>query len=241
MTRAGRAIPTLSCKDCPIHLQAEWCVLGSEELDFVTASKRDRLFEPGEVIFHQGDPCDGMYWIRDGLVGERRLDPDGEMALVRLSHTGKALGYQELLARKPYRNSAEALRATRVCYLSRSVIRDVLASNSRLADRFLLRSLRDMETTEDNYVTVLNRGIRSRLLHALLTLYNHYGHFESDAGHVLDIPLARKDLAALIGTGPETISRTIRKLEKERIARFEGRRVFFSSLAQVEAEIKSLG
>lgn len=215
-------------------------MLRSEELDFVTASKRDRLFEPGEVIFHQGEPCDGMYWIRDGLVGERRLDPDGEMALVRLSHTGKALGYQELLARKPYRNSAEALRPTRVCYLSRSVIRELLASNSKLGDNFLLRSFRDMETTEDHYVNVLNRGIRSRLLHALMSLYTHYGHFEIGKGHVLEIPIARKDLAALIGTGPETISRTIRKLEKERIARFEGRWVFFPNLAQVEAEIKSL-
>lgn len=240
MTRAGRALPTFSCKKCPIHHQAEWCVLRSEELDFVTASKRDRLFEPGEVIFHQGEPCNGMFWIRDGLVGERRLDPDGEMALVRLSHTGKALGYQELLARKPYRNSAEALRATRVCYLSRSVIQDLLASNPKLGDSFLLRSLQDMEKTEDHYVNALNRGIRSRLLHALMSLYDRYGHFETGKGHVLEIPIARKDLAALIGTGPETISRTIKKLEKERIARFEGRRVFFANLAQVEAEIKSL-
>ncbi|TNF18202.1 MAG: Crp/Fnr family transcriptional regulator [Rhodobacteraceae bacterium] len=241
MTRAGRPIPTLSCKQCPIHLEGEWCVLSDDELETVTAAKRDRLFEPGEVIFHQGDACDGMYWIRDGLVGERRLDPDGEMALVRLSHTGKALGYQELLARKPYRNSAEALKPTRVCYLSRAVIRDLLDGNSRLGDLFLLRSLRDMEMTEDDYVTALNRGIRSRLLHALLTLYKHYGHFEIDKGHVLEIPIARKDLAALIGTGPETISRTIRKLEKERIARFEGRQVVFSCIDTIQAEIRSTG
>lgn len=240
MTISGRSIPKFNCLDCPLQEQPEWCVLSRDELKLVTAYKHDRIYEPGEVIYHQGDPCEGMYWVRDGLVGERRLDPDGEMALVRLSHTGKALGYQELLAKTRYRNSAEALRVTKICFLSRSVIHELMEANPLLSERFLIRSVRDMEETEGDYVTALNRGVRSRLLHALVTLYERYGHFETSKGHVLEIPIARKDLAAMLGTGPETISRTIRRLEKDRIARFEGRMVFFSDLETVYTELKSI-
>jgi CRP-like cAMP-binding protein len=237
MTHSGRALPTFKCTQCPLHKLEEWCVLDADDLAFVTAAKRDRLFEPGEVIFHQGDPCDGVYWIRTGLVGERRLDPDGEMALVRLGHSGKALGYQEFLTNKPYRNSSEALRPTTTCFLGRSAIRELMERNPALKERFFRRSLRDLEGTEESYVTALNRGVRSRLLYALLTLYERYGHFESGMGHVLEIPIARKDLVALVGTGPESISRTIRKLEKDRVARFDGRMVFFPDLDTVQAEI----
>ncbi|MEO9778241.1 MAG: Crp/Fnr family transcriptional regulator [Sedimentitalea sp.] len=219
----------------------EWHDLDADELAFVTRVKRDHVFEPGEVIFHQGAPCDGMYWVRTGLTGERRLDPDGEMALVRLGYAGGALGYQELLTGKPYRNSAEALKRTATCYLSHAAIRELLDRNTKLRDRFLQRCVRDHEKTEKNLVAALNRGVRTRFLYALLKLYERYGQFVTGKGHILELPIARKDLAALVGTGPESISRTIRKLERDRIASFDGRTVFFPDLGAVQDEIHNVG
>lgn len=237
MTGSGRAMPKFKCKDCPIRNQPEWGALSAEELDFVTRSKRDQVFEPGEVIYHQGDPCEGMFWIRSGLVGERRIDPDCEMAMVRLSHTGSALGYQELLTRTPYRNSAEALKETRTCFVSAATLRTLLDSNAALNDGFLRRTVHDLEMTEDNYVTSLKRGVRTRMLEALLELYELYGRFDPEKGHVLEIPLTRKDLAALVGTGPEVLSRTIRKLEQDKVARFEGRTVVFADLPTLQSSV----
>lgn len=203
----------------------------------MNSSKRDRLFGPGEVLYHQGDACEGIFCIRDGLVGERRIDADGQSALVRLNHAGTTLGYQELLTKTAYRNSAEVLQECHVCFLSRSVVSELLAKNLSLGERFLRRSIRDMRQTEDSYIVAMNASIRSRLLHALLVLYEHYGKFEGSRGHVLEIPISRHDLAALIGTGPETISRTIRKLQEDRLAEFDGRTAYFPNLDAVYDEI----
>jgi CRP-like cAMP-binding protein len=207
----------------------------------VNTFKRDRLFEAGEVLYHQGDACEGIFCIREGLVGERRLDPDGETALVRLNHAGTTLGYQELLTKRAYRNSAEVLQRSHICFLSRSIVSELLARNPSLGERFLRRSIRDLEKTEDSYIVAMNRDIRSRLLHALLVLYERYGWFEEAQGHVLEIPIARHELASLVGTGPETISRTIRRLQDDQLVKFDGRMAYFPNLDAVYHAITDPG
>ncbi len=241
MTRSGRSLPPSSCTSCPRRQETEWCDLTADELKLVNTFKRDRLFEAGEVLYRQGDSCEGIFCIREGLVGERRLDPEGEMALVRLNHAGTTLGYQELLTKTAYRNSAEILQQSHICFLSRSVISEILARSPALGERFLRRSIRDLEQTEDSYIIAMTRNIRSRFLHALLVLYERYGRFEEGQGHVLEIPLARHDLASLVGTGPETISRTIRRLQEDQLVRFDGRMAYFPSLDAVYDAITDPG
>lgn len=230
MPRSGRSIPPSNCISCPRRRETEWCDLTADELNLVNAHKRDRILEAGEVLYHQGDPCEGIFCVREGLVGERRLDPDGDSVLVRLNHAGTTLGYQELLTKTAYRNSAEVLQQSHVCFLSRSILGELLIANPMLGERFLHRSIRDMRETENGYVTAMKWGIRSRLLHTLLILYERYGSFEEGQGHILEIPLARQDLASLVGTGPETISRTIRKLQDDKLVRFQGRKAYFPNL-----------
>ena len=237
MTRLGRSLPTSSCTSCPRREATEWCDLTAEELELVNAFKHDRLFEAGEVLYHQGDSCEGIFCIREGLVGERHLDPEGETALVRLNYAGTTLGYQEFLTKATYRNSAEILQQSHICFLGRSVVSQLLTKNPSLGERFLRRSIRDLGKMEHRYILAIKSDIRSRLLHALLALYERYGHFEEAGGHVLEIPIARHDLASLVGTGPETISRTIRKLHEDRLVRFDGRMAYFPSLDAVYEEI----
>lgn len=226
-----------SCTACPRRQETEWCDLPEADLKLLNSFKRERVFSPGEVLYHQGDDCNGIFCIRDGLVGERRVDANGNSALVRLNHAGTTLGYQELLTKASYRNSAEVLQESRICFLGRSVISELLANNPSLGERFLRRSFKDLEQTEDTYLIAINSGIRARLLHTLLVLYERYGRFEESEGHILELPIARHELANLIGTGPETISRTIRKLQDDELVRFDGRVAYFSSLHAIYDEI----
>jgi len=237
MVKRGGVKPISSCETCPRRQETEWCDLSDEEQRLISTFKRDRIYRPGDVLYHQGDECDGIFCIREELVGERRLDEHGHSALLRLNHAGTTLGYQEMLTKTDYRNSAEVLQRTQICFLSRSVISEVLAKNPSIGERFLRRSIRDLGQMEDRYVVAMNANIRARLLHTLLVLYERYGRYEEVRGHMLEIPLARHDLAALIGTGPETISRTIRKLQEDQLVRFDGRVAYFRNLDAMYDEV----
>jgi CRP-like cAMP-binding protein len=95
----------------------------------------------------------------------------------------------------------------------------------------------DVERLEDALVEARLYDAKTRFLHTLMTFYERYGRFEPATGHIVEIPLARQDLAALVGIAPETVSRTIRKLERDNIAQFYGNRVLIPDLEAAFAEI----
>lgn len=233
----GKKLNMLNCRHCPKRQNTEWCALTDHELTEFDHAMNSRIYYPGEVLYHQGDEPQGLFCIRDGLIGERRVDADGNSFLVRLSYSATTPGYREFLTKTSYKNTAEILQESRICYINKAAVSSVLKSNPSLSQQFLNRSLMDLQKTEDNYVVAMNASVRDRLLHLLLVLYERYGSFTEDGGYVIEIPIARNDLASLIGTGPETISRTIRKLQREKLVKFDGRKVYFDDLEAVYDEV----
>lgn len=90
---------------------------------------------------------------------------------------------------------------------------------------------------ENDLFEARTTGVRARLLHVLLIFYEQNGNYEPENGYTVDIPISRQDLAALVGTAPETISRTIRKLQNEGVVRFQGQQAKFANLEAVFEEI----
>ena len=226
-----------SCLTCPRRSRTEWRDLDDVAMALVDRHKRDYMLYAGEVLYHQGDDSDGIFCIKEGLVGERRVDADGNSVLVRLNHAGTTIGYQEFLTKVPYRNSAEALKPCHVCFLGRPLIRQLLEASPSVGERFLRRSMDDFQRLEDDYVDSKTMDVRGRLLHVLMVLYERCGDADEDAGHFVDIPISRQDLAALVGTTPETISRTISKLNQSGLVRFHGKRADIPNLDAIYSEI----
>lgn len=218
----ARIVHSSDCSSCPQRAKTVWCGVAAGELQLINRYKIDRICGPGEVLYHQGASCEGIYCLREGLVGERRVDANGESVLAQLHHPGAIIGYPEFLSRAAFRNTTEILRESHVCFLGRPLVNALLAADSDLGSRFLSKALQDFGDTEDRYVEALTATVRTRFLHTLLVFYEHYGRFVEPDGHLLEIPVGRQELAALIGTTPETISRTIRQLGDEELVRIKG-------------------
>lgn len=228
-----------SCVTCPRRAITEWRDLDAQHLELVDRHKHDRIMEPGQILFHQGDPCDGIYCIKDGLVGERRIDAEGRSFLIRLSRPGTTVGYQELLSKTVHRNSAEILQPSHICFIGKSVVRQLLETAPSVGERFLQRSLSDSQDMENALVEAKTIGVRARFLHVLMTFYEHTGSQHPEHGHIIQIPVTRRDLAELVGTAPETISRTIRKIQDDGLVDFKGQQAIISDLDAVFDEIAS--
>lgn len=181
------------------------------------------MYEKGEFIYHEGDPCEGIYCLEDGLVALRKYDVAGNPTLVSLANPGRTLGYRSFLSGGTHVTSAEAVTASRVCFIDRRTAREIIDHNPALGYQFLRRVAKDLGRATERYHHELTLSVRDRFIHLLLILKSRYGTV-NDGGHlVLRLPLSRQDLAALVGTRPETLARTIRKMEDEGLATFAGR------------------
>ena len=218
------------CFDCKVRERTEWSVLSCEELEQIEAAKNARAHLPGEVLFHEGDANRGVYCLQSGLVGVRKTDIDGNSILLRLAYPGETLGYRSFLAGEDHADSAEVLKASVVCFIDRAPIRRILEVKPALGLRFLRRAARDLGSADERILQSVTLSVRARFAHLLLVLKDRYG-MASEGGEIrLELPLSRQDLAAMIGTRPETMSRTIRQMEADGIARFSGRSVVVPTL-----------
>ncbi|MDA1097603.1 MAG: Crp/Fnr family transcriptional regulator [Proteobacteria bacterium] len=219
-----------TCFGCQVRHTTEWCALNDEELALLDGVKVPKTYEAGTTLFHQGDDCAGIYCISSGLVGVRRLDAAGNSTLVRLCGPGETIGYRSFLRKSSHRSTAEVMMPSTVCFIRRATVRTLLEQNPNLGLRFLDHTLKDADDFEDRHFENVTFTVRSRLLSLLMVLYERFGHLNENGEPVMELPISRQDIAALIGASPETISRSIGAVQDEGLAVFKGRKVQFHSL-----------
>ncbi len=168
----------------------------------------------------------------------RKTDAQGNTALIRLCHAGDTIGYREFFGNTPSAVSAEALAESRICFVEQDALRALLARNPALGLTFLKRIAQDLDEAEEHILQAGAFPIRTRLAHLLLTLRDRYGTVGDDGVLTISLPLARQDIAAILGSRPETIARSINALEADGVARFSGRNVIVPDLDPLLDEIE---
>ncbi len=167
------------------------------------------------------------------------VEPDGNSFLLRLAYPGETLGYRALVADMEHSLSAEVLKPSVVCFIDRATILSLLGGNQILSLRFIGRAAKDAEVAEEKYLQNVTLSVRARFAHLLLVLQSRYAVASEDGAVSLDLPVSRQDMAAMIGVRPETMSRTIRQLEHDGVARFSGRTVCVPSINVLFQEIEA--
>ena len=219
-----------SCQTCTSRHRSEWCGLDGVELNRLNQFKVCTTYQAGQAIFHQGHPCLGIYCVEAGTVALRKTDEHGNMVITRLVHAGDTLGYRAYFSGSAYSASAEALTATRVCFLQRDALRDLLSRNPTVTYAFLKHLARDLEEADTAKLHSASLPVRARLAHLLLILRDRFGEVQADGTLRIQLPLARQDIAAMLGARPETIARAVRALETDGVAHFDGRTVVVPDL-----------
>jgi CRP-like cAMP-binding protein len=228
-----------SCFECQSRNRAEWCQLDASDLAVLDRNKVSTHYEPGQTLYRQGDTCAGVYIVERGTVAERRDDAQGNSAVIRLRHAGDTLGYRDYFTGNTCSNSAVALADCSICFIPRHSVRALLDRNPSLGLRFLRRLADDLTSAEDTILRNVALPMRQRLVHLLLTLKDHYGEMGEDGVLRMELPLARQEIASILGSRPETITRTIHGLEEDGVAVFSGRAVIVADLDKLLDELEA--
>ena len=223
----------LRCATCPVRHTTEWASLTNEEVDILDKGKVDRPHLPGDVIYNQGDKSDGLYAVHSGLIGLRRFESDGSSLLLHLVRSGTVFGYRSYLSKAEHSVTAEVLMPGRICFIQSRTVQALLQQNPNVGVGFLEHSLANLKDMEEKYIRAAVLPVKSRVLNFLLTLNEQSGSRTDSGEHILDIPLSRRDLASAVGATPETLSRTLRQIEDDGLAIFDGKQIRIPDLQPV--------
>ncbi|MGM0523699.1 MAG: Crp/Fnr family transcriptional regulator [Bacillota bacterium] len=166
-------------------------------------------FSAGSFLFKAGDTSTGLYVVHTGKVKLYRSNEDGKDQLVRLLLPGDFTGELALFLDQNHDVFAEAVEDSRVCHIRQRDIDALLTSYPKLALTLLKHLANRLDESERALQQAASGPVDVRL--------KNFIHQLVPAGQMpvtCELPMKQKDLASHLGTTPESISRAIKRLEK---------------------------
>lgn len=168
-----------------------------------------RRFGPGQVVIHHDTPALAVLAVHSGLVKLTRSAGNGHEVMVGLREPGELLGVREVLTGLPYQVSAQTLRPSVLCSVPREAFLAGVHDCPELADRLLRRLAKDYLHTEEQLATRAHTRVFARTARLLSVLGEPHAE-ERNASPL--VSMSREELASLVGTTRETLSRSLRRL-----------------------------
>jgi CRP/FNR family transcriptional regulator len=193
-----------------------------------------RVLRTGDALFMAGDPARGIFLLERGEIRVYQMDREGkEVEVVRLG-PGDILGEAVLFAGAEYPFYAQAVLESRALFLSRNALFQEI-DHDPAAGRAFLRLLSDKCLTLNRKIEALGiRTIRQRLIRYLINLC------PGDGNCRIELDRKKGELARLLGTAGETLSRNLRQLQDDGLIRIDGRRIQILNCGALRAEARDM-
>lgn len=191
---------------------------------------RHMILNAGAILFHQGAPVIGGYRLDSGLVALERVAEDGTRAVLKIIRPGSIFPCADLLGGETHSSGARALTKVALNVVTAERLRRAAESDALLAHALMRQALDDARESEDIIFTLCHADLGERVLGILRTLASECGRPGTAGATILSLPMSWRDLAGMLGTCPEVMSRLLRKLAKTGRLGFKGRIVTLPAL-----------
>ncbi len=226
----------------PIHDLADipfFAQLSPAERSHAAAVLHEHRYQAGGVIFLEGEPCPGLFFVKSGRVKIYKVAPSGREQVLCIMHPRTCFGGCPLFDGANNPAMAEALDPTILYVLDRAEA-VALAERDHAAALTLLKIFSGRLRLLASLVERLSlRCVTARVAEVLLTYADERGLPQAHGIEVC-LDLSQHDLAALVGTAREVVTRTLRDMERKGIIHARGRRIVILDRERLASLISSL-
>lgn len=211
--------------------------LRDESLEEIKAITIERNFRRGAIIFMEGDPGEGFYFIKSGKVKVYKTTPDGRELIFALLGEGDIFAEVTLFNDMNYPASAEVLEDASIGMIRNTDLEKLVTSNSEIALRIIKVLSKKLFNSQQKVKELALGDTYMRTAQILLKLTKEHG-VEGDSGIELKLALSRQELANMIGTARETVSRALSQFKKEGSIDISGKRIVIKDLNKLKSWIQ---
>lgn len=189
--------------------------LQEEELGKIAEISLERNYKKNMLVFMEGEPGDAFYYIKSGKVKIFRSYEDGKEHIIHILGEGEVFGEVTLFSDSPYPASASIYEDAVIGMIKNSQMEKLVTENSELALKLIKILARKLLFAQQKIRDLAFNDVFARTAAQLLKLAGDYGK-TVDHGVMIDMELSRQEIADMVGTTRETISRAISRFKKEK-------------------------
>jgi len=207
-------------------------------MDFLARRVMARNYSAGQIVFHEGDPCSGLYVVAAGQIRIYKTSPNGREQVLSIDGPGSSVAELPVFDGGNYPASVAAMEDATLLFVSKKDFQELCLTHPQVA----LKVLRVVGARLRRLVGIIEElsftTVRHRLGAFLLRLARKEG-MAAGNGVAVVLPASNQELAAQLGTVRELVSRNLSRLQSEGLIEIDGRNVIIHDLKAMEAEIDS--
>ncbi len=224
-----------NCLSCTMRAEHNFCDLPVTALKAFESIKFVAAYPAGAVLFLEGQEPHGIFVLCKGRVKLSNCAADGKTLILKIAEAGEVLGLSASITGKPYELTAETVEPCQITFVKSSDFLRFLRENHEVC-------LRVAEQLAEKYYAVcrnlrslmLSHSAAERLAKLLLEWMARNGENAKTETRI-KLSLTHEEIAEMIGTSRETVTRLFGEMKVQRIAQLKGSTLVIHNKAALQA------
>jgi len=175
---------------------------------------REEKYERGQLIFMEGEMCQGLYYLFEGQIRIFKSEPGGREQILRIVGAGETFNEVALLDGKSLPASAEALTNSIVWLIPTEAVLKLLDLEPKVARAIMMNLANQLRQLTDLVAEISLKQVTARIARLLLE--------QAQSSPILGIGISKnvtsqftqQQMASMAGTVREMVGRALRTLQK---------------------------
>jgi len=207
------------CVACPVREEHLFCNLSLAAVEKLNQIKSTAIYPKSAVLFIEGQRPRGVFVLCTGKAKLSTSSSEGKTIITKISQPGDVLGLNATISNHPYEVTAEMIEPGQANFISRESLLQFLRQNGEVA-------LRVAEQLSHNYYVAFEEirtlGLATSPAEKLAKLLLSWEGETDNGSHTIRLTLTHEEIAEMIGTTRETVSRLFSDFKKKQLVEIKG-------------------
>ncbi|MCC6276234.1 MAG: Crp/Fnr family transcriptional regulator [Leptospiraceae bacterium] len=193
-----------------VHIKSKqfWDIIPDHLKEDVKKILIQKKFHPEQIVFHEHDEFRGFYVVESGRFKLYNINYEGKEAILHICSQGGIIAAPHLFQEiSHYPASCEAIDEGSLSFFDKELFKKLLLKDSGFLFEFSSLIVEMIFMLKQRLTSLMLNDVKQRLLLFLEETGGKNGF--------IGIPIQKKHLALILGTTPETLSRSLKSLEDE--------------------------
>jgi CRP/FNR family transcriptional regulator, cyclic AMP receptor protein len=226
-----------NCLTCPMREEHLFCNLPASAVQRLNEIRSTAIYPKSAMLFIEGQQPRGVFVLCTGKAKLSTSSAEGKTVITKISEAGDVLGLSATVSNRPYEVTAEMIEPGQANFITRDALMQFMREYGEVAVRVAEQLSRNYYTAYEGIRTLgLTNSPAERFAKLLLEWSN-----SSDHGNPVQVKLTltHEEIAEIIGTTRETVSRLFSQFKKKQLLQLKGATLTIRSRAALEKMVNS--
>ncbi|MGA3212202.1 MAG: Crp/Fnr family transcriptional regulator [Terriglobales bacterium] len=210
-----------NCLTCQVREEHLFCNLSLAAVKRLNEIKSSAVYPKAAMLFIEGQQPRGVFVLCAGKAKLSTSSQDGKTIITKIAEEGDVLGLNATISNRPYEVTAEMMEPGQANFISRDMLMQFLREHGEVAVRVAEELSRSYYTAYEEIRTLGLANSPAEKFAKLLLTWTSHAPGNNGPQHV-NVTLTHEEIAEMIGTTRETVSRLFSDFKKRGILQVKG-------------------